>query len=1594
MPGNEVEDRICNLFELDNSSQGQHLPHSVDGSWSLLNDNQWIGKQRQSVVPLNFNLQNYGVQQLDSLRGRGGESTSVQYKPSFSKLTPRPENYRNHSRNYQLNINGSLLGNQSFQTMQNQPRVFGEYMGYDQHSLTLRSLSTLKSQPEYESGTDSPTLTANSERSEITEVSTDFNFLRGQQQLASGHQPGIPQPGLMQQSGYNDMQLLQQHMMFKQLQDLQRQQQIQQLGDVRQQNSINQLSAMSKQAAGIQFPPLNGTPINDASQMFMNWPQLGASSAGQGVANKLIFSPENGQPLRSMGHVPQPLDGSLYGTPVATARGSTGQYPQVQGIPQAQKSVVQSSGFSHPFLRDQFTVSPDQLSMVQGALISSQGFPGKNMFGDIPNQALNSVILSGNFQEGNSPQTNASVKEFSGRQEQTVWPAMQQKQMQHSPSLGLVPLDPVEEKILYNTDDTIWDASIGRRPDVGAVGLSSTLETTDLGNSFPSIQSGSWSALMQSAVAEASSSDTGLQEEWSGLTFQNTEQSTDNQLSNFMESENQPTGWIDNNLQSASSFSSKPLHMTNDSSMSSSFPGFQQPGIQFPADQREGLCQDVSHESMEKSPKVIGEWVDCNPQQKPASEASQQVQSLMHLNNAWPGQLYERSEGEAYEQRTAARREDSQMNFSAVPYAVMAQQTTNQQVMESNQSEYMGRASIPIENKEKESMGRNSQQIGNGPHVYDNSNGGECETYEKRHSYYQSENSNGSYNSKGLSGSEQGFSGQFQLFGNASANSINLGQGRLPHPRGNSRASEEVPSKGDITSVVSDGSIVAAQASQNMLELLHKVDQSRDDGNITPYGSADCNLLTKVPEAELAKSGSQLYNQPPTSQGFGLRLSPPSQRLPNSTHFLSSHGLPQTAPHLNSRQVNSELREKNQTLLASPSSVQTSPSHELSQRADWGDKSNASGQTGMSYLNKQRNSSTGYIPESKNPSNQPFMQFRSGAPVASQSSQEALPPTGGRYPLFNLSASQDNSRQMGTNHSGQQFPVLEAGPVSQPSVMSGISKQGDVSARPHNVWTNVPSQRPPTVLEHLKVSSNFLSSKDPSHNSTVSSSKGGYGLSEFVTASQHQISPEIIDASKHISDSGALASGSLVAHSHHLDLDRVKNEDNHAHGTTGRNTVSVGHSLESSPNLHQNYSLLDQVRAMKHVETDPSMKSPGVRHDSFLSRDANMMKFLTESSDDPRMRAMSQPTLQDRPTNETAQFAQNNSQNQSRINNLVSNLMEHSQVNPHMVPSLWKQFGTLKNGQMLPTYNAKVATGQFSLRKPSQNLQIHNAVVEQVETADGIQGGTIVPNAVAALAGTEHISAPYVLATDITSQSMAIRRPKKRKSVTSEPCPWHKEVTEGSQRVQNMSTAEECWTEATNRVIEKVEDEVEMAEDVQPMLRSKRRLILTTQLMQQLLCPAPRSILSADATLHHDSVIYFISRLSLGDACNFTCCTRNDLLVSTDNNNMTFEKLKTNEGTDGQQLLEVVDELSARAQKLENDFQRVEKTASPVDVRVECQELERFAVINRFAKFHIRAQADASGTSSSGPTKPFLQRYVTALPMPRKLPEGLQCISL
>ncbi|KAM3760971.1 hypothetical protein ACB098_01G232600 [Castanea mollissima] len=1665
MPGNEVEERIHNLYELDNSSQGQYHSQALDGNWPVLNYNQWVGKQRQIGEALSFKLKNSNTQQLDSLL----------FNQTHTQLTPRSEYPNIYSQNQQLNSNGYMFGRQQFQQ-------------------------------ENASG-DSPTLTTNSERSEITEASTDFNFVGGKHQFVRGQQPDTTQTHLMQQSGYSDMQMLQQHRMFKQLQELQRQQQLQHFGDPRQQNSSNQISALTKQVTGAQISPvINGTPVNDTSQMFMNWMQRGTPPTAQGVSNRVIFSQDQGQALRSIGLASQQPDASLYGTPITSARGNMGQYSHLQGMSQdstnlltkasgqTQKPMMQSSAFSNTFVGDQVNVSSDRVCFPQGAFIPKQGLQGKNVFGQVPIQGLSSGVISGNIQLGNTLQKNASPVEFNGRQEQAGWPGTLQQKMQLGPSQGLVPLDPMEEKILYNMDDNMWDASFGRRNDIGAGGFGPTVEHTDYSNTFPSLQSGSWSALMQSAVAEASSSDTGLQEEWSGLTFQNTEPSTDNQLSNAMGSEKQQTGWLDSNLLVTSS-NSKPFPVFNDSSVNSSFPGFQQSGVQFSMEQREALRPVDSHESIQKSTKNTGEWLDCNPKQKPSIEGVQPVQPLMHLDNAWAGQIFEHPETDAHQLRIAScnnasqtcsgpkgdvneatykerdseecpweadsncgvssfsrstggleqlhsgtdstlpNREGSQIfNFAALPNSSPSKacQETSQQVQHSNQLDYVKHVDVS-RNKENQSMEKNQHQMSNGSHVLHNYHVGAGGMYEMQQNYYQKDNSYENYGSKGLSRQEQEHAGQLKFIGNVSSSAMNLDKGHLYDfhkwgSQGNSKVSEKVPSRGDLDkSTTFDRSVghhcanVTGQTSENMLELLHKVDQSKENSTLPYLGSRGCNSLVPEGETPDVSVSQQYHHQSPASQGFTLKLAPPSQQLSNVNPFIS---FSEVASNMNFRQANSELGEKSQTWLASPSVQFLPSSQESSQRAHWDNKVCASGQASIpssSYMHGSSvatfTSSPPYI------RSQAQMQLMPNAPVARPSSQATFPGTVNRYPPFNLA--QDSSPQISANSSG----------------MSVMHQQDAFSAKPQNVWTNVPIQRLPCVesqkVPSMDTSTNRMETSLAAQGlNDQNSQKVGYGSSEFPARpmnsqgsedgadqpgkerSQLQVSSGILDVSltdslaTDIPDGNAFASGSLLAHSLQQDLVRMQFEDNNAPAASDTNVGSIGHSLKPSHVLHPNYSLMHQLQTMKdvrhdgqqfiyeHVSRSRNQMDTGLTSasplNSLSSVEPKMQSFLTEAREDSGINVSPKPALVDRP-HEIVASGQSDSQSQFISSNVVSSHAEHPQVNLPMAPSWFKQHETFRNGQMQPMYDArfaKTAAGQFFPGKPSQNLNTVSSV-ERIDADASLTGRVWLNPAAQQL---NRLSAPYLLPSDDTDQCMAIVRPKKRKTATSDLPPWHKEVTHGSRRVQNISVAEHDWALATNRLIEKVEDDAEFIEDGQSMLRSKRRLILTTQLMQQLLCPAPVSFLSAKAASHYDTMAYFVAKLSLGDACCLNSRTRNGLShVPLNNNNLISEKLKAFESIDDH-FSEVVEDFSSRAKKLENDLLRLDKAAASIlDVRVECQELEKFSVINRFAKFHVRP-ADSSATSSSPSTapapKPSPQRYVIAHPIPKNLPEGVPCLSL
>lgn len=64
-------------------------------------------------------------------------------------------------------------------------------------------------------------------------------------------------------------------------------------------------------------------------------------------------------------------------------------------------------------------------------------------------------------------------------------------------------------------------------------------------------------------------------------------------------------------------------------------------------------------------------------------------------------------------------------------------------------------------------------------------------------------------------------------------------------------------------------------------------------------------------------------------------------------------------------------------------------------------------------------------------------------------------------------------------------------------------------------------------------------------------------------------------------------------------------------------------------------------------------------------------------------------------------------------------------------------------------------------------------------------------------------------------------------------------------------------------------------EVIEDIPRPKRRIIVATQLMQQLFPPPAVTLLSTDATSSYESVAFYVSRLALGDTCNLVSCVSN-----------------------------------------------------------------------------------------------------------------------
>ncbi|CAI8591958.1 unnamed protein product [Vicia faba] len=164
-----------------------------------------------------------------------------------------------------------------------------------------------------------------------------------------------------------------------------------------------------------------------------------------------------------------------------------------QSLPSISTSV-------NAFPAHHYAAMSDKTNLNDGTSVSRQDIQGKNMFSSVA-PGINSGLNMENLQQMNSEQRDVPMEDFHARQELAgSSETSQDKLIVQAPPYNVATLDPTEEKILFGSDDNPWDG-FGRN---SALNM---LDGSDSFSGFPSLQSGSWSALMQSAVAETSSSE-------------------------------------------------------------------------------------------------------------------------------------------------------------------------------------------------------------------------------------------------------------------------------------------------------------------------------------------------------------------------------------------------------------------------------------------------------------------------------------------------------------------------------------------------------------------------------------------------------------------------------------------------------------------------------------------------------------------------------------------------------------------------------------------------------------------------------------------------------------------------------------------------------------------------------------------------------------------------------------------------------------------------------------------------------------------------------------------------------------------------------
>ncbi|CAA0401356.1 unnamed protein product [Arabidopsis thaliana] len=1485
MPGNEFGEKIHNFFGQEGLSQDQqHQSQVVDRSWSSFN-NGLVGNQRQIDPSLIANLKSYNTQQSVD-HERGHPSSNSQHGLNYTQQPIRSEFSRSLLQEHQQLPNGYMHGNLGLQTMPNGANVLGGDVESSRDKLSARGFTTeLHNVPM---------------RLEMGESPVNYDFFGGQQQ-SNTQLSGMLQPLPRQQMTFNDMQLLKQQVMVKQMHEYQMQQQLQkQQLEARQLNSLNRNAVNGSCASDTQSRMINGIPLQNASSNWFqpdlmtgntNWMHRGISPAVQGSSSGLMITPEHGQ----SNLMAQQFGPSLYGMPVSGTNAPQNAFSSVQMNRLAAPHGSANRSYS---LTNQPTSFLNQGDVQDSQMHPRSTYQEKALFSQTSVPDSNNRPNFENFQQDDSRERNISAQdkfcqmEDSGPAEKSFMKVPENMNALQKSSA----LDPTEEKILFGSDDNLWDA-FGSSTDMSLQGnlMSSN---SDLFDACPSLQSGSWSALMQSAVAETTSDDAGVHG-WVN--------------SNTVPHANSHT---DSRAQDLGAKASNPLSERFHSNSTGA-------AVQHLPDKNEGIEDRFGIWKAASNPNVAAlieqkNHFTQNPQRASYgfgiasagndSSASRDVQGNIqqHLDNnsvekAIP-QLKSRDGSqilESYARNNAGTNEMvNARDFSMLPGGKETQSGhVGSRPSTSRKFQYHPMGNIDVTNESCQ------EKVSHLPTTLEQVPVG-----------------------------NQGYFGQSKFLGQSAMN--------MPIDRGhvsqndlnctneafNGMGSENSPS----TSASADrnvdrcNQVKSASSRQTMLELLHKVDQSPDN-------SSETNV-SGIPEANAsAEYGGQFrHNQSSASQGFNLQLAPPSQLAPSPDNVQFSRNSLQP---LNSFHTGPEKGGTSQSRFA-PWASNQSYQQSTHQGPFPGILGGSNMTSGFPY-------SRGYHQNQQ----MAVATRQSAANNSVDSSSELSTPQ-----VKERDESSDFDQRM---LSASQPLVASSSPQqSSSSGMMSDSPSG-ISAPQHQFW-NQPSKPQPVILRPHPLPSNNMAASFSRQEKTnqLSSQNGDMSLSGRDMVNMHGLQSKDMGAKR---TSNVASMFSKMVQSNHQSFDRSLPSNNVPKDSLHHEEQMVGSGEgDTSKVTVENGDFDPQEVAHKGEQQSPSRSDGLVRGGLNNKESANHLPHLGHTV----------------------------SQSFSSKNHAASVRADHQQISPQMAPSWYSQYGTFKNGLVQPMND----TGRFTPLKIGEQSSNVESSVDGTHTVQSSKQ-CLMEQMSGSAPGVETPSSDSLL-HGATDKLLKVDKPKKRKTATSELQSWNKEVMQDSQRLKTLSEAEINWARETNRFAEKVEFET-LLED-SPPIRSKRRLIHTTQLMQQLFSPPPARVISLVASSNYDVVAYTAGRAALGDACSSSSTDRSEGFSPPNNSNPLSERTE-NEKISDQYISKAAEDFISRTRKLETDFAGLENGTTIPDLRVEVQDLEKFAVINRFAKFH---PPSSSMNRTVNSLKLNLQRYVTIAPMPQNIPDRVQCLSL